>query len=75
MNGLVICMNKRPDGRRPIQIKSICGGGRVLYDKVGDREYCAEEITQEIRQMMANVRTTKQLEELKQKITSILVDE
>ena len=68
MQGFLICMDKRPTGRRPIWIKTICYNGRLLFDRAGGQEYCAEIITPEIRQQIDRIRTRGQLDRLKKEI-------
>ena len=68
MQGFLICMDKRPTGRRPIWIKTICYNGRLLFDRAGGQEYCAEIITPEIRQQIDRIRTRGQLDRLKEAI-------
>lgn len=68
MQGFLICMDKRPTGGKPIWIKTICYDGKLLFDRAGDKEYCAEVITPEIRQQIDSIRTRGQLDRLKKTI-------
>lgn len=73
MNSLVICMDRRPDGRKPVEIRCITGGGRVLFSRTdaGERSTLPQDLTERLH----NIRTTKQLEEIKREIYSILSDD
>lgn len=73
MNSIVICMNKRPDGRKPVEIRCITGGGRVLFSRstAGERSALPQDLTERLHA----IRTQKQLEELKREIYSILSDD
>lgn len=64
---IIIMMDKRPDGRKPIRIKSICYNGRILLDRTGGAEKRTMPDAPWM-QMVDNIRTPGQLNKLREAI-------
>lgn len=69
---IIICMDRRPDGRKPVKIKMISCGNTVLYDNAGSRAHVDERLTDEVLEDMLRIRTPGQLEALREKIKKIM---
>ncbi len=66
---ILIMMDKRPDGRKPIRIKSICCNGRILLDRTGETEKMTMPDAKWAK-MLDNIRTPGQLDKLREAIAA-----
>ena len=65
---VIIGMDKKPDGRKPIRISVISCGERIVYAKMEKFQYVDPMLSEETVGMLTSINTRGKLEALRQRI-------